>query len=104
MPVASRRPRGPPPDNRRVVHPREPHGAISYLVLDGRDVAGSGLGVPEQVAQGLSARAYIYTDRPAYRPGQEVALRGVVREVARASTPTSPRRSTRSRSPTAAAG
>ena len=48
-------------------------GAISYLVLDGDDVAGSGLVVPEKVAQGLSARAYLYTDRPAYRPGHDVA-------------------------------
>ena len=36
---------------------------------------------PSKVAQGLTPRAYLYTDRPAYRPGQEVALRGVVREV-----------------------
>src|SRR5262245_54814255 len=62
--------------------PRQPSAALRYLVLDGADVAGSGLGVPEKVAQGLSARAYLYTDRPAYRPGQRVALRGVVREVA----------------------
>ena len=54
---------------------------LSYLVLDGPHVAGSGLGVPGQVAQGLSPRAYIYTDRPAYRPGQRVSIRGVVREV-----------------------
>ncbi len=37
--------------------------------------------MPGQVAQGLSPRAYIYTDRPAYRPGQGVSVRGVVREV-----------------------
>src|SRR4029079_7183805 len=29
-----------------------------------------------------TARAYLYTDRPAYRPGNAVELRGVVREVA----------------------
>ena len=57
-----------------------PDAALQYLVLDGGDAAGSGLGVPDKVAQGLTPRAYIYTDRPAYRPGQEVALRGVVRE------------------------
>ena len=51
------------------------------LVLDGPHVAGSGLAVPDRVAQGLTRRAYIYTDRPAYRPGQKVAIRGVVREV-----------------------
>jgi len=57
-----------------------PGGPIHYLILDGADAAGSGLGVPEKVAQGLGARAYIYTDRPAYRPGHEVAIRGVIRE------------------------
>ena len=61
--------------------PRDPGSALKYLVLDGPDAAGSGLGVPGAVAQGLSPRAYLYTDRPAYRPGQTVALRGVVREV-----------------------
>ncbi len=60
--------------------PTPPAGGLHYLVLDGPDAAGSGLAVPDKVAQGLSPRAYIYTDRPAYRPGQEVALRGVVRE------------------------
>ena len=58
-----------------------PNAALHVPGLDGADVAGSGLGVPGKVAQGLTPRAYLYTDRPAYRPGQEVALRGVVREV-----------------------
>ncbi|WZP00456.1 MG2 domain-containing protein [Isosphaeraceae bacterium EP7] len=61
--------------------PRGPGSSLTYLVLDGPDAAGSGLSVPGEVAQGLSARAYLYTDRPAYRPGQSVELRGVVREV-----------------------
>ncbi len=61
--------------------PRDPNSPLNYLVLDGPDVAGNGLGVPDKVAQGISPRAYIYTDRPAYRPGQQVALRGIVREV-----------------------
>ena len=60
---------------------RAGNGHLSYLILDGRHVAGSGLGVPGQVAQGLTPRAYIFTDRPAYRPGQKVSIRGVVREV-----------------------
>ncbi len=60
--------------------PRNPGAPLDYLILDGDHVAGSGLGVPQQVAQGLSPRAYLYTDRPAYRPGQQVELRGVVRE------------------------
>ena len=63
-----------------VVTRLAPGGSIQYLVLDGADAAGSGLGMPGQVAQGLTPRAYLYTDRPAYRPGQEVAIRGIVRE------------------------
>ena len=61
--------------------PRDLNRELSYLILDGPNVAGSHLTVPNQVAQGLSPRAYIYTDRPAYRPGQKVSVRGVVREV-----------------------
>ncbi len=56
-----------------------PH--LSFLVLDGGDASGSGLTPPAAVGQGLSPRAYIDTDRPAYRPGQEVSIRGIVREV-----------------------
>lgn len=38
----------------------------------------SGLGAP----RGLEAKGYVYTDRPAYRPGQKVSMRAVVRDVA----------------------
>ena len=61
--------------------PRDPSSRVSYLVLDKGDVAGSTFAMSDKVAQGLSARAYLYTDRPAYRPGDEVHLRGVVREI-----------------------
>ncbi|MDB5352496.1 MAG: large extracellular alpha-helical protein, partial [Planctomycetota bacterium] len=61
--------------------PHLPQGRLSYLVLDAGHAAGSGLDIPQKIAQGLSARAYLYTDRPAYRPGNDVELRGVVREV-----------------------
>ncbi|MDP7134651.1 MAG: MG2 domain-containing protein, partial [Planctomycetota bacterium] len=37
----------------------------------------SGLGF----SQGLSPRGFIYTDRSAYRPGHEVSIRGILREV-----------------------
>ncbi len=61
--------------------PQPPQPAdLHYLVLDGPDAAGSGLAAPGMVGQGLSPRAYIDTDRPAYRPGQEVSIRGIVRE------------------------
>ncbi|WP_337176859.1 MG2 domain-containing protein [Paludisphaera sp.] len=62
--------------------PREPNQRLTYLLVDGPHVAGSDLAVRQEVAQGLTARAYIYTDRPAYRPGQTAMIRGVVREVA----------------------
>ncbi len=62
--------------------PRDP-GAGQYrvLVLDGENVAGTGLSVPGKVAEGLAARAYVLTDRPAYRPGQQVEVKGIVRSV-----------------------
>ncbi|MFO0961048.1 MAG: MG2 domain-containing protein [Isosphaeraceae bacterium] len=61
--------------------PRDPGSPLTYLVVDGPNVAGSGLSLPGSVAQGLTPRAYIASDRPAYRPGQTAELRGVVREV-----------------------
>ncbi len=33
-----------------------------------------------RTSQGLSARGYIYTDRPAYRPGQTVNIKAILRE------------------------
>lgn len=62
-------------------HPQDPNAQLSYLVLDGPHVAGTALAIPGTVALGLSPRAYLDTDRPAYRPGQTVQIRGVVREV-----------------------
>ena len=35
-----------------------------------------------RIAQGLTDKGYLYTDRPAYQPGQQVRLRGCVRHVA----------------------
>lgn len=49
---------------------RKGHGASNLLTL-------RGLGV----SKGLSPRGYVYTDRPVYKPGQEVHLRAVLREV-----------------------
>jgi len=60
---------------------RDPNAQLSYLILDGPNAAGTGLQLPSEVARGLDARAYLATDRPAYRPGQEAQIRGVIREV-----------------------
>jgi tetratricopeptide (TPR) repeat protein len=34
-----------------------------------------------QLSSGLTAKGYLYTDRPAYQPGETVSLRGILREV-----------------------
>ncbi|KAB2643060.1 MAG: tetratricopeptide repeat protein [Verrucomicrobia bacterium] len=34
-----------------------------------------------QLTTGLSAKGYLYTDRPVYQPGESVALRGILREL-----------------------
>jgi tetratricopeptide (TPR) repeat protein len=34
-----------------------------------------------ELSSGLTARGYLYTDRPAYLPGETVSLRGILREV-----------------------
>ncbi|HPM82478.1 MAG TPA: MG2 domain-containing protein, partial [Candidatus Anammoximicrobium sp.] len=57
-------------DDVRVFAVADGHMASNILSLDGLEVA-----------QGLSDKGYIYTDRPAYRPGQMVHVRGVVRKV-----------------------
>ena len=53
-----------------------------FAVSDGHTASNivglNGLGV----AQGLTNKGYIYSDRPAYRPGQLVNIRGIVRRVA----------------------
>jgi tetratricopeptide (TPR) repeat protein len=54
----------------RVFADRNGHVAAHALDL-------SGLPAPT----GLSPRGYVYTDRPAYRPGQQVGIRGIVRDV-----------------------
>ncbi len=55
---------------------------ISVLVIKDNNFASDildlqGLGLSE----GLSPRGYIYTDRPAYRPGQKVYIKGIIRDV-----------------------
>ncbi len=34
-----------------------------------------------QISSGLTPKGFLYTDRPAYRPGETVSLRGILREV-----------------------
>ena len=46
-----------------------------HVAADGLDLAGLGF------STGLTPRGYIYTDRPAYRPGDHVSIRGILRDV-----------------------
>ncbi len=46
-----------------------------HVAADGLDLAGLGF------STGLTPRGYIYTDRPAYRPGDLVSIRGILRDV-----------------------
>lgn len=56
--------------------------AVSVL---GVDASGSGAGQIDlgglSVAEGLTPKAYLFTDRPAYRPGEAVHAKGIVRDV-----------------------
>ena len=46
-----------------------------HVAADGLDLSGLGF------SKGLTPRGYIYTDRPAYRPGEIVSMRGIIRDV-----------------------
>ena len=81
------------------------NGRLSYLILDGPHVAGSGLGVPAQVAQGLtSARLHLHRPTGLSARPEGLPPRRRPRGRRTASTPTCRSRSTASKSPTAAAG
>lgn len=55
---------------------------VSVLAFSDGHVASNALGIGGLAfSEGLSPRGYIYTDRPAYRPGQTVSIRAVIREV-----------------------
>lgn len=58
-------------ENVRVFAIADRHAAANYVGLSGVNVA-----------QGLTEKGYIYTDRPAYRSGQMVHVRGIIRKVA----------------------
>ena len=55
--------------------------ASVFVIRDG-SVASNLLDISElNLSKGLSSRGYLYTDRPAYRPGQKVSIRGIIRDV-----------------------
>lgn len=50
-----------------------------HAAADGLDISGLGF------SKGLTPRGYIYTDRPAYRPGETVSMCGIIRDVSKGS-------------------
>lgn len=55
---------------------------LTFFASRDHHVAGTGLNlVGLNFAHGLQPRGYIYTDRPAYRPGDSVNIRGILREI-----------------------
>ena len=55
---------------------------VAAFVVKGGHVAADGLDLPGLgFSTGLTPRCYIYTDRPAYRPGDHVSIRGILRDV-----------------------
>lgn len=55
---------------------------ISVLVIKDNNIASNMLSLHGlELSKGLSPRGYIYTDRPAYRPGQKVYIKGIIRDV-----------------------
>ena len=56
--------------------------SVRVLARTDRGIATNLLGIGGlKFSSGLSARGYIYTDKPAYRPGERVAVRGILRDV-----------------------
>jgi tetratricopeptide (TPR) repeat protein len=51
--------------------------ADRLLVLSEQGAAGSGIQAGPATASGFSSRAFVATDRPVYRPGQEIAWRAI---------------------------
>jgi len=56
--------------------------SVSVFVAKDGSVASNLLDTSELgLSKGLSSRGYLYTDRPAYRPGQKVSIRSIIRDV-----------------------
>ncbi|MBI3392120.1 MAG: carboxypeptidase regulatory-like domain-containing protein, partial [Nitrospirae bacterium] len=57
----------------------ETWGASFVVVRSGKDLAVAAR-IPSGYRTAKTTKAYVYTDRPVYRPGQEVFFKGIVRE------------------------
>lgn len=64
---------------RFALEPRSSQGHVSVLAMGDGHWASSGVDFPVQSVPTLSPRATLYTERPAYRPGETVHWRAIVR-------------------------
>ncbi|MCU0727451.1 MAG: outer membrane protein assembly factor BamD, partial [Planctomycetes bacterium] len=71
------------------VHEKALGGEAMIFAETGGHVALTGLAPGTYSSFGYTTKAYLYTDRPLYRPGQEVNLKGIVRRVERGAYTTS---------------
>ena len=57
-------------------------GSVRVFAVSGHGVASNTLDLANlQFSSGLSPRGYIYTEKPTYRPGETVHIRGILRDV-----------------------
>jgi alpha-2-macroglobulin len=57
-------------------------GDLRVFAIDKGHVASNLIGLGGlQFGTGLAAKGYLYTDRPAYQPGETIKLRGIIRDV-----------------------
>ena len=64
------------------LHQLRSSNSVSVFVIKDGDVASDRLDlVGLKFSKGLIPRGYIYTDRPTYRPGDTVSIRGIIRHV-----------------------
>jgi uncharacterized protein YfaS (alpha-2-macroglobulin family)/TolA-binding protein len=55
---------------------------VTAFIVQGKNVASNSLDISSlSLSVGLTARGYIYTDKSAYRPGQKVSIKGIIRDV-----------------------
>jgi alpha-2-macroglobulin len=70
-------------DGTWIVDAKKEHRDVRVLAIDeGKHCATSGGTCAGGTSWGYSTKAFLYTDRPLYRPGQTVEFRGIIRKVA----------------------
>lgn len=59
---------------------------VGVFASSDRGIASCGMSLSDlKFSSGLTSRGYVYTEKPAYRPGETVNIRGIIREVSEGS-------------------